>query len=473
MITGSILRIYSDKFCQNLHETVTVSGSDLHADTSTLSPGKAYWATVEVTDSVVGTSAESNPYKFYSLPNIVLSGLEVVSSDSFGRGTTITTDTVQIAEHGLLVTTDPDWSSRPNKVVGNTVTGLEENTVYYYCPWVKDQFGRTYINYDDTDSVRTSYSVPTVKITETYTPTDTTFSGVVEVYSSVAVSSVVATCVSGGTTITTNLTAQTGWQNFTITGLSPFTKYHLTISATNSAGTGVSQTVYFTTLEEPETEIVIEVMNSKVSKVSNDIKTSSVARYSEKITIDNHTLYVFDNSEHSGEPVVRYDGGSDDFINNYWTGDNFEADRKYFVFSSVDWTDGDNNTGTEWSNYEMVHTYSLITVGTITTTTDTATFTFSVSGYSSDTEIEYSTNGESWTRVPVQNPQGETVTITDLSSDTTYYFRARVADSEREYSDYVTSTFTTQHQPETNIEITGFTEDGLGGVDVSISITQE
>lgn len=465
MITSSTLRIYTDKFCQNLHETVNVTGSDLHADTSTLAPGKAYWATVEVVDSVAGTSPESNPYKFFSLPDITLSLVPVVTSNSFTRPTAIFTNTVAIADHGLLWTTDPNWSSRPGKVSGNTVSNLQENTVYYYRPWVTDEFGRTYVNVDDTDSVRTGYSVPLVKITQTYTPTSTTFGGRVEVTSTTTVTSVVAECVSGGTTITTNLVAATGEQEFQITGLAPFTKYHLTITATNGAGEGVSQTVYFTTTEEEQPEGMVEILSYSASTISDQIKAVSLVKHEEGTSIVSHKAYLFDNSEHSGEPLFTYDGGEDEIMTALFTG--VEPDTTYFIFSSVV-IDGGVEPETYWSEGYEVHTYSLIEIGEITTTNTTASFEFEVEGFSSETEIEWSSNGESWRRVVLENPQEGEVTITGLSPDTTYYLRARVANSNKEYSSYYTTTFTTKN---ITISITGFTKSG-NNVIVGINITE-
>lgn len=471
MITNSILRIYSDNLCQNLQETVTVTGSDLHADTSTLSPGKAYWATVEVTDSVVGTSEESDPYKFYSLPDIVLSGSALVYSNGFERQTTITTDIVGIVDFGLDYTTDERWVNKAVRVSGNTVTNLMPNTIYYYRPWVKDEFGRVYVNVDDVDSIRTDYSIPQTKVTETYSPTSTTFSGKIYVDSTTTVTAVWVETTSG-TTITTNLVATTGEQEFTVTGLQPYTKYHLVCKATNQAGTGESQTIYFTTAkqEEQPIEASVKIIKWAIGKYNNYAKCTEIVEYKEGSSIVSNKVYICDNSKHVGEPLFTYDGEDNDAFTAYFTG--LDTDTTYFMFGSAIIESG-GETETFWSEPLEIHTYSLINVGTITTTKTTATFDFSVEGYSSDTQVEYSTNGESWNRVPVQNPQGETVTITGLSSDTTYYIRARVANSEREYSDYVRSTFTTQHQPETTIKITGFTEDGKGGVDVSISITQE
>ena len=224
MITNSVLKIYSDKFLHNLTETVNVSGSELKGRTTSLLPGKSYWATVSVTDSVVGTSPDSLPYKFWSLPDIVLSGTVTVSFNSFTRPTTITTNNLTVVDHGFQVTTDQYWHTRPTIVSGNVVTDLEENTVYYYRPWVKDEYGRTYVNTGDVDTVRTSFSVPKVKITAMYGSTDTTFSGRVEVESSIAVSSVTAYYTTGGVTLQKNLTAGTGGQDFTLENLSPATK---------------------------------------------------------------------------------------------------------------------------------------------------------------------------------------------------------------------------------------------------------
>ena len=468
MITNSVLKIYSDKFCQNLYETVTVSGSNLKGRTSTLLPGKAYWATVTVTDDEVGTSPESNPYKFFSLPNIVLSGETVVNANGFERPTTITTDIVHIADFGLEYTTDEHWASRPMKVSGNTVTNLQENTVYYYRPWVKDEFGRIYVNVDDVDLIRTDHSLPLVKITETYTPTDTTFSGKVAVDSTTTVTAVWAETTAGGTTITTNLVAGTGEQEFTVTGLQPFTKYHLVCKATNQAGTGVSQTIYFTTAQQQEqpVEASVQILKWGMDKSNNDTKCNEMVEYKEGSSLVSNKVYLYDNSEHRGEPLFTYDGEDNDAFTAYFTG--LDADTTYFMFGSAV-IDGGGEPETFWSEPVEIHTYSFIDIGTITTTNTTASFTFTVDGYSSDTQIEYSQNGESWRRVVIGDQQGDSVTITGLTMNTTYYLRGRVSNSYKEYSDYVNTTFTTKN---TTIDITSFTPDNNGGVIVNIQITQ-
>lgn len=469
MITSSILRIYSDKLCQNLYETVTVSGSTLQADTSTLQPGQNYWATVTVTDSNAGTSAESSPYKFYSLPNIVFSGISAVQSNAFMHKTTITTNVVNVVDHGIMYTTDHNWSSRPNMVSGNVVEGLTEDTVYYYRPWVKDEFGRIYVNADDTHTTRTLNSVPKVKVIETYTPTDTTFSGRIEVTSSTSVSAVWIEYETGGNTHTLNLVAKTGEQPFEITGLNPFTKYHMVAKATNTAGTGTSTTVYFTTMEQnptPVPSISVEIANQKVSSIDNAIRATSIAEYSEGITITSSKVYIFDNSYHTGQQVAVFEGGRNDVVTARFEGSEFSGDTTYFIFGYVTYTDGNNN-GDLWSEPVKVRTYSMVDYS-VTAARTSFTVDYAVDGYSSDTVLEFSINGDSWRRVPLENQQGGNVTVSGLDPGTSYYVRMRVANSERGYSDYVNETVITTN---TTVAITGFTQSG-SSVIVGIQITQ-
>lgn len=471
MLTSSILRIYTDNLCTNLHETVQVTGSEKQADTSTLLPGRVYWATVQVTDSVAGQSEESAPYKFYSLPDIIFTGNALVEQDRFTHITTITTDIVGVVEHGILYTTNPNWAVKPNKVTGNTVDHLLPNTTYYYRPWVKDEFGRTYVNTDDTQHITTSNEIPLVKITETYTPTSTTFSGRIDVYSTTTLSDVWLECESGGTTITTQLVSQTGEQPFTVEGLTPFTKYHLTSYATNTAGTGESQVVYFTTAEEeptPVADIEVTVKNTKLSGIDNTIKSTSFVKYSGEVQIVSHKVYVYDNSEHNGEPLAEYDGGTDDGFTAVFQGTDFDADTTYFIFGYVAYTDGEVEEHAEiWSDPETVRTYSLVTIDSVTAEKTEFTVTFSVDGFSSDTVLEYSTNQETWRRAPVEDVQGGKATVTGLTPGTTYYFRMRVANSEKEYCNYVNDSVTTRN---TTVAITGFTETG-GVIEVAIAIT--
>lgn len=468
MITNSILKIYEDKLLRTLLETIEVVGSELQAQTYLLEPGSVYWATVQVTDSEVGTSEVSYPYRFYSLPNIVFYGDPTINQNKFEHQTAITTDVVGIEEFGIVYNTTQDWSVKPVKVVGNVVENLLPHTTYYYRPYVKDEFGRFYVNVDDTRELTTSQAIPVVKITQTYTPTTTTFGGLVEVISSTAVTSVIAE-VGGGTTTSLNLVAAVGEQEFEITGLEPYTKYNVTIKATNEAGEGVSNTVFFTTAEESggvEEEGMVNIISVKVSE-TNDMKVISFVNNEEGTHIESHIVYLYDNSTHSGEPLYTYDGGKEEVATANF--ENLNADTTYFAFSSVV-IQGKILSVQEWSEGYEVRTYSLITVREINTTNTSATFDYSIEGYSSDTQIEYSQNGETWKRLVLNDPQGGELVIEDLTPNTTYHLRARVANSDKKYSDYYTTTFTTEKG--VNISITGFTK-SEDDIIVGINITEQ
>ena len=242
------------------------------------------------------------------------------------------------------------------------------------------------------------------------------------------------------------------------------------MKAVNSAGEGESQTIYFTTMEQQQVDGQVQILQYAIDGANNNVKCVSMVKYGEGLSVVSHKVYLYDNSEHRGEPLFTYDGDDEDVVTPLFTG--LDADTTYFIFGSAV-LDGGGEPVTEWSEPVELRTYSLITVSNIVTTTNSVSFDFTVEGYSSDTQIEYSLNGEVWRRVSVEDPQGDSVTITGLSSDTSYYLRARVANSDKEYCSYNNYTFTTEYEPQTVIDITSFTELAGNSIDVNIEITQE
>lgn len=440
MITNSILRIYSYTTPPTILREITVVGSELKANSNGLLAGRRYYATATVTDDEAGTSPESPFYLFHTLPDVFFTGEAVVGGSYFTRTISTATDTVVITGTGMQVTTDGTWTSRPMVFAGGTATGLEENTRYYYRPYVTDEFGRTYVNTSAQSFVTTGYNVPDPVIIETHTPTSTTFSGRVNVKSSVPLTSVTVECVSGGSVVTTSLAAQTGPQDFLVTGLVPFTRYSCVVKAVNSAGEGVSPSVRFTTAQSDQpTEVSVGLVNHSVSGLDNGVRCASVVNASEDTIISAHDIFVYTNSSHTGQPLMTYRGGGDKVAGTTFAGSSLAGDTDYYLFSRAEWYTTGGQEGSEWSEAVGVHTYTIPTITSITKNRDSFTVNFTVNGYSTDTYAAWSTNGESWTRVTLMNPQGGYFTVSGIDLNEDYQVRMRCANTEGNYCDYITA----------------------------------
>lgn len=463
MIISSVLRIYEN---DTLIDTVNVLGDGEEATTNALSPGSEYYATIESTNDEQMSSGESPAYKFYSLPNIALTGYVNRDSEGFTRPTNITTDVVNVIEHGLeydIVST----FTNPQSTIGNRVTGLEENTTYYYRPYCIDEFNRRWVNDQDTDSVTTLYAVPSVEWLGIYGSTESTFSALISITSLDSLTSVVATVTSG---VTTNypLTAQTGNQYVTITGLTPNTTYDITINATNSAGIGQSTTETFTT-QEASQGMTVTLVRPVVSNVDNSLEVTSVASYNpSETTLISHSIEIYENEYHTGIPVDS-DTNTGDSLTSIFTG--LTTDTTYWVFGKVEYTVGSDPTVvTAWSEPEEIHTYTLMSFGVITTTPNGASIPFTVQGTATQVEVEYSVDNVNWINIPVSDPTGETLQVSNLTPSTNYYVRGR-AEGQGGWQEYVVDTFTTAGAQPT-VLITGISNVTSNGATVNLQINQ-
>lgn len=465
-IISSTIKIYSDSQGTNLVDTISIVGNTTSGTTNALSAGSEYWACVESTNDEMISSGYSPLYKFYSLPNIQLTGVVNRDSSWFIRPTTTTTDVVNIADYGLEYADNSSFNNSL-RVSGNTVNGLDENTTYYYRPWVEDEFGRIYVNNSDSDSVTTLYAVPQIDFVSIYGASASIFSALINITSQSALSSVYAEITTSGVTTTQSLTTQTGQQYIYINNLTENTQYDLVIKAVNGAGTGSSATIQFTTQMATEVMYVEIIPRNLVDNATNHITPQSIASYDpSECQLDNHDVYLFDNPTHSGVEEDSYIGGANDEVNAVFT--NADADTTYWLFSNVGYTAGGVSADV-WSEGVEIHTYSLLTFGTITTTANSATIVFTVDGNSVNTEIQYSIDGVNWTTIPVTTHTGQTLNVSGLSSNTTYQLRGR-AQNQSGYSAYVTDTFTTTSAASVSINsISNVTSDGCV---VNLSITQ-
>lgn len=464
MIISSTLRIYEN---DTLIDTVPIVGDVTEGTTSALAPGSEYNATVESVNEEQLSSGESPAYKFYSLPNITLTGYVNRDGQGFTRPTTITTDVVAVTEHGLEYDTTSSFDT-PQRVIGNIVNNLQENTTYYYRPWLRDEFNRVYVNTSDTDSVTTLYALPVIDWIAIYGADVSTFSALINITSLDSLTAVVAELTTSGATTTQSLTAQTGNQYVTITGLTPNTQYTITISATNSAGIGQSYTETFTTLPASQ-GMTVTLVRPVVSNVDNELSATSVASYNPgEISLVSHSIELYQNEYHTGIPVDT-DTDTTDSLTSTFTG--LSEDTTYWVFGKVEYTVGSDVTVLEaWSEPEQIQTYALLSFGTITSSSDQCSIAFTVSGSSSNTQVEYSVDQVNWINIPINNPQGETLTITNLAPSTNYYLRGRVQ-SQAGWQEYVEDTFTTTGAQPT-VLITGISNVTSNSAVVAIQINQ-
>lgn len=466
-ITQSIIKIYDDAALTNLIGTYSDTGNDQQETITGLLPGKEYWATVESENSY-GKWSTVEKHQFFTLIQVNLSGYVNKTSDSFQRPIIDTRDQVGVDVVGLEYDTVNTFDN-PNRVIGNTVTGLTENTTYYYRPWVRDVFGREWVNTSDVDSVITSYAVPSIDWKSINGAGLTTFDATITVNSLDTVSSVYAELTTSGVTTTIPLTAATGDQHVVLTGLSPNTNYDIQIFAVNSSGTGSSVLYNFTTQQQQGVMDVILRSGQLVDPSDNSVTASCDVSYDhDEVTLVSNLVYIYDNPTHSGS-VIDFDSGTSDSFTAYLT--NLADDETYYVFGKAEYTVGSDPTVyTEWSTPEQIHTYSLLSFISITPGNDNCQVVFTVSGSSTNTQVEYSIDNVTFTQVPVGNPQGDTLTITGLTPNTNYYLRGR-AQNQAGWQTYVEDTFTTTGVIPMGIHLNNISNISGSGATVNLTIS--
>ena len=465
-ITQNTIRIYSDPTCETLVSTFTDTSLDFHEVITGLTAGTQYYATVQSQDSLGQVSDESPAYGFTTLPQVNFTGYVTRDDTGFVRSMSNTTTDVQVVENGICWDTNSNFLN-PTYTAGTTVSGLTENTTYYYRPYCIDDQGRRWVNTSDTDSVTTLYSIPRVYWNVIYGADATSFSARISIESLDTLTQVVATVTTNGVTTNYPLTAQTGYQTIAITGLSPQTYYTIQIKATNSVGMGVSTIESFTT-QEASQGMTVTLVRPIVSNVDNEMNVTSIASYSPDINLVSHSIEIYTNEYHTGIPVDT-DTSTSDSLTSTFT--NLAVDTTYWVFGKVEYTVGSDPTVvTDWSEPEEIHTYTLMSFGVITTTTNGASIPFTVQGTATQVEVEYSVDQVNWSNIPVSDPTGETLQVSNLTPSTNYYVRGR-AEGQGGWQEYVTDDFTTAGAQPT-VLITGVSGVTSSSAVVNLLITQ-
>ena len=162
----SVIRIYDDAHAVSpcIPDIVTQSSST-DISVSGLDEGTEYWATVQVTDSLNLTSAESARYRFYTLPDVTWFAGPYGGAGSISAQLESITNDVLVARYGICYATQSDFSDAVyyDQVQGGIdIYGLAESTTYYVRPYVIDEFGRRWVNEDAETTVSTTGAVPVV-----------------------------------------------------------------------------------------------------------------------------------------------------------------------------------------------------------------------------------------------------------------------------------------------------------------------
>lgn len=439
-ILQSILKIYDDASLTNLIGTYPDAGNDKTETVTSLSPGTRYWATV-ISENSYGNWNSPYVYSFTTIPQINLTGIVNRNDDGFIRNVTITTTAdVTVDTYGLEYDVNSSFTNS-TKVASTTINGLDEHTTYYYRPWVRDVYGREWVNTSDVDSVTTLYAKPVVEYAQINGSTLTTFDCSINVISLDTVSSVYAELTTSGVTTTINLTASQGIQHVLLSGLTPNTNYTVVFYAVNSSGTGNSVAYNFTTQQQIGQVDVIIRGGQLVSSVDNSVTVTCDLSYDpDEITIISNSIYIYDNDLHLNTPVDSDTSILDSFTT---TLTNVVEDTDYYVFGKAEYTIGaDPTVYTQWSIPVAIRTYSLLSFISLTPGNTDCVVVYTVDGASANTQMEYSVDNVNWTTVAILNPQGGTVTITGLTPNTNYYIRGR-AQNQAGWQTFVEDTFTT------------------------------
>jgi len=472
-IQSSTIKIYADREKTIPVKNVYTSGSLQTIPVNQLSAGTLYYATAIVVDEYGLTSAESDVYQFYTLPDIsYYQGVPPTATNTSIEYRVIeTTDDVTVAQAGVAYSTNSDMSNYtiyydPERIGEGAVNGLNENTTYYVAPYVLDGFNRPYINYDDVEPVATGYNKPVVAWTGVATLGTTTWSQDISITSTPALSAVTVTYTpTGGSASSQSLSTTTGTQTVSLTNLTPNTTYDIVVSATNSAGTTYSSHQSITT---NAASISIAATLNSLSNTTNIANVTSTITKGNDITLASHSICLCADALHAS--IIDQTNQSSPYSTTYTTNlSNLDENETYYIFSKATYTvTGDATVYTIWSSEVQVDTYSLISLGNITTTNTTASIPYSVAGSTTSVNVDISSDGTNWTALPASSGSG-TATATGLTVGTTYQVRAR-CQSSAGWSGYTTSSFTTTAVAST-VTITNI--DNITPTECDVTITVE
>jgi len=443
-ITQSIVRVYADENLTQLVASETTAGPATTIPFEDLTEGAVFWATVQVTADGM-QSAESDPFKFYTLPDVEYftppeAGLNYISVQLLE-----VTDTVDVRTFGLRLSTDSNFTTYTDYTGpqgGIDIWNLPSNTNFWVRPLIIDEFGRLWVDEDLTVALTTGTALPTINWSGMSAIGTTTFNGAVNVTSTTPILSVVCTYTKqGGTAQTLNLTATTGVQPVNLTGLSPNSQYTVVVRATNAAGYAETTTMTFTTMNGEAAGVEVACGVGGVDNSTNEIPVESKAIIPADVTITGHYIELWENDTHSGTAFESINCGT--ALNVMNTLAHADPDDTYFVFSRVTYTIGSDHTEYEaWSEPVEVLTYSLLSFSVINTTNTTADIQYTVLGASKSVDIQYSEDGEIWNKTTSSIQYRYAVSAEDLKPDTTYLVRGR-CQSDAGWSGYVYSSFKT------------------------------
>lgn len=440
-ITQSTVRVYEDSLKQTLIGSWIGSAPNWTTiDVDELEEGKEYYATAQVTVDGL-QSAESQVYQFYTLPDVSYFTQPVVSEGQISTQMLAVTEDVTVSYYGLQYATNSSFS--PLTEVqgpqgGVDINNLAENTTYWVRPFVIDEYNRKWVNTSLTEQLTTPYAKPVVTWTGMAAVGIDTYQHQINIQSTAAITDVTVYYTDGSTTSSFNLQNQTGTQQISISSLTPNTGYSIYVKATNASGYTNSSTETFTT---GQAQMAVEVTQAQVSNTNNIISVTSRATYDSSITLISNSVELWENNSHTGTAYESNTGSTDTYTNNLA---HANPDETYYVFGHVTYTIGSDPTVLEaWSSPVTVHTYALLSFGSITTSNDTASIPYSVLGVPISDDIAYSAdNGTTWTSIPVSTLSGGTLHLSGLTPNTTYSLRGR-CQSAAGWQAYVTTTFAT------------------------------
>lgn len=452
-ITSSTIRIYSDEELQTLVRTITTQGSDSAIEVSGLSEGETYYATVQVTENQM-TSEESDGYEFHTLPDCVFTETPTAVGTSIYFSTEVFTNSVGIvsegvfcqianaSERGVYVTSDqPTFQS--------SVDNLRENTIYRVIPCVRDEYGRLWLNSNDTELVTTTSAPPVVGIGDLNASANSV-SGSVTVLSSVPLTNLLVRLLplGGGNYINaTGYSIQSGTQQFICNGLTAGTTYTVYATATNMGGSTMSNaTVTTTTVIATAT---LEDCSLDPQSPTDSVYVEASGTVGTGATIDLVGVKFFSSDSTSSTLIADVYGqqGSDYMIQ---TARNLPIGTTMYAFAYLDYV-VDNEMFTVYSASQQITTQATIAIGSMNVTSNTCSGNYSVTGTATGTAVKYKTTSASNWSDAVLN--GGVYSITGLSANTTYQIKATATNAGGTYETAV-STFTTLVQPQLSLQDT-------------------